>query len=86
MTRHVTVELTEAQAAVLDSEAAREAKPIEAVVTELIQRRVDYDVWFRAQVREGLDEAERGEGIPHEKVVARAARRRDELLARNANR
>ncbi|MDB5423522.1 MAG: hypothetical protein JWQ29_938 [Phenylobacterium sp.] len=82
MTRHVTIELTEAQAAVLDSEAAREAKPIEAVVTDLIQRQVDYDAWFRAEVQKGLDEAERGQGIPHGEVVARSAKRRNELLAR----
>jgi predicted transcriptional regulator len=82
MTRHVTVELTEAQAAVLDSEAAREAKPIEAIVTDLIQRQVDYDTWFRAEVQKGIDQADRGEGVSHADVVARAAKRRDELLSR----
>lgn len=86
MTRHVTVELTEAQAAVLDSEAAREAKPIEAVVADLIQRQVEYDAWFRAEVQKGIDQADRGEGIAHEEVVARAAKRRDELLARKSHR
>ena len=66
MTRHVTVELTEAQAAVLDSEAAREDLPVEAIVTALIQRQVEYDAWFRAEVQKGIDQADRGELISHE--------------------
>ena len=66
MTRHVTIELTEAQAAVLDSEAAREDLPVEAIVTALIQRQVEYDAWFRAEVQKGIDQADRGELISNE--------------------
>jgi predicted transcriptional regulator len=84
MTRHVTIELTEAQAAVLEFEAERESKPVEAIVLDLIQRQVDYDAWFRAKVQEGLDAANRGELIPHEEVVARAKKRRIELLAQKS--
>ena len=84
MTRHVTVELTEAQAAVLDSEAAREDLPVEAIVTALIQRQVEYDAWFRAEVQVGIDQADRGELIPHEEVVAEAHLRRAEFFARKA--
>ena len=86
MTRHVTVELTEAQAAVLDSEAAREAKPVEAVVMDLIQRRVDYDAWFRAEVQKGIDEADRGQLIPHAEVVTRGRRLQAELAAKARDR
>jgi hypothetical protein len=50
MTRHVTVELTDAQAQVLDSEAAHEDRPVEAIVSGLIQRQVEYDAWFRAEL------------------------------------
>jgi len=82
MTRHVTVELTEAQAAVLDSEAAREAKPIEAIVTDLIQRQVEYDAWFRAEVQKGIDAADRGELLPHEEVVERGRQLQRELIAK----
>ena len=82
MTRHVTIELTEAQAAVLDAEAARESTSVEAVVRDLIQRQVDYDEWFRAKVQEGIDAADRGELLSHEEVVKRARRRREELLGR----
>jgi predicted transcriptional regulator len=84
MTRHVTVELTDAQAAVLDSEAAREDRPIEAIVAGLIQRQVDYDTWFRAEVQKGIDAADRGALIPHEEVVAQSKLRRAELLAQKS--
>ncbi len=84
MTRHVTVELTEAQAAVLDSEAAREDLPVEAIVTALIQRQVEYDAWFRAEVQKGIDDIERGDFFTHEQVVEQARLRRDEFLARQA--
>lgn len=84
MTRHVTVELTDAQAEVLDSEAAREDRPVEDIVAGLIQRRVEYDVWFRAEVQKGIDEADRGELIPHDEVVARSKRRRAEILAQKS--
>ena len=80
MTRHVTVELTEAQAALLDTEAAREARPVEAIVTDLIQRQVDYEVRFRAAVEEGLAAVERGDTLSHEEVVARSKLRAAELL------
>ena len=86
MTRRVTVELTDAQAEVLDSEAAREDRPIEAIVSSLIQRQVDYDAWFRAEVQKGVDEADRGELIPHEEVVERGLKLQAELIARARNR
>ena len=84
MARHVTVELTEAQAAVLDSEAAREDLPVEAIVTALIQRQVEYDTWFRAEVQKGIDDIARGDFYTHEQVVELARVRREEFLARKA--
>lgn len=86
MTRHVTVELTEAQAAVLDFEAAREVKPVEAIVTELIQRQVEYDAWFRAEVQKGIDAADRGELISHDEVVEHGRQLQRELIAKARNR
>lgn len=85
MTRHVTIELSEAQAAVLESEAAREDRSVEDVVAGLIQRQVEYDAWFRAEVQKGIDSADRGELISHEEVVARSRRRRADLLAQKRN-
>lgn len=77
MTRHVTVELTDAQAEVLDSEAAREDRPVEDIVAGLIQRRVDHETRFRAAVEEGLADIRHGATFSHEEVVARAKRRAD---------
>ena len=84
MTRHVTVELTEAQAAALDSEAARGERSVEAIVTDLIQRQVEHDTWFRAEVQKGLDDIERGDFFTQEQVVEQARFRREELLARQS--
>jgi predicted transcriptional regulator len=80
MTRHVTVELTEDQAALLDTEAAREARPVEAIVADLIQRQVDYEMRFRSAVEEGLAAVRRGDTLSHEEVVARSRRRAADLL------
>ena len=84
MARHVTVELTEAQAAALDSEAARGERSVEAIVTDLIQRQVEHDTWFRAEVQKGLDDIERGDFFTQEQVVEQARFRREELLARQS--
>lgn len=39
-----------------------------------------YDIWFKAKVRESLDDD--SPGIPHEEVEAYFAKRREELLKR----
>lgn len=80
MTRHVTVELTDAQAEVLDSEAAREDRPVEAIVVGLIQRKVEYEARFRLAVEEGLADIERGATFSHEEVVAQAKWRAEMML------
>jgi predicted transcriptional regulator len=80
MTRHVTVELTDAQAEVLDSEAAREDRPIEAIIAGLIQRQVDYELRFRAAVEEGRAAVERGDTLSHDEVIARGKVRAAKLL------
>lgn len=41
------------------------------------QQAAEYDAWFRRQVQKGLDEANAGEVIPHEKAEARFATRRE---------
>lgn len=81
-TRHVTVELTDAQAQVLASEIARADRPTEAIVSDLIRRQVDDDAWFRAEVQKGIDAADRGALVPHEEVVERGLELQAELVAR----
>jgi predicted transcriptional regulator len=85
MTKHITVELTEAQDAHLQAEAERQEVSPESLVAALVQRQVEYDIWFRAEVQKGIDAADRGELISHEEVVARSERRRAELLAQKSN-
>jgi predicted transcriptional regulator len=81
MTRHVTIELTDAQAAMLDSTAAREATSVEAVVSDLINQRLGYEAKFRAAVEQGLEDVRRGRTLSHEEVVARAKKRQAQILA-----
>lgn len=42
-------------------------------VKELVGRYIGHDVWFRQQVREGLDQLDRGEFLTHEEVGERVA-------------
>ena len=84
MTKHITVELTEAQDAHLQAEAERQEVSPESLVAALVQRQVEYDIWFRAEVQKGIDAADRGEFISHEEVVARSEQRRAELLAQKS--
>jgi predicted transcriptional regulator len=80
MTKHITLELTEAQEALLQSEAARREVTPEALIVALVQRQVEYEAWFAGEVQKGADAADRGELVSHEEVVVRAGRRRTELL------
>ena len=81
MTVHVTLELTEDQKTRLDELAKWQDARVETIVLDAVERMLDYDNWYRKQVQEGLDELDRGEGIPHEQVVAEMADLRAELLA-----
>lgn len=76
MTKHVTVELSDAEEAHLRATAERLETSVEQVLSELVQRQMDYDAWFIRQVQIGIDEADRGELIPHEEVMAELRRRR----------
>ena len=42
----------------------------------------EYDAWFKEQVQIGIDEADRGELIPHEVVEQEWRRMRAELIRR----
>jgi predicted transcriptional regulator len=50
--------------------AARSGSSAEVLVTEAIQRLVDYDAWFVREVERGLAQIERGEVLTHEAVGA----------------
>ena len=84
MTKHIRIEITEAQESQLAAMAEHEAKSVDRLVADLLQRSLAYDAWFRAQVQEGIDSADRGELTSHEVVVAEGLARRAELMARKA--
>ena len=85
MTKHITVELTDAQAAHFERRSQLQALSLEDLVSEAIQGQVDYDLRFAVAVQKGLDAANRGELIPHEEVVARMKRRHSEWLKGDAS-
>ncbi len=83
MTVHVTIELDDEEGAQLQALAELGAMSREDVAKQLLAERLDYDRWFRARVREGIEAADRGELIDHEEVLARSAARREKLLAQS---
>ena len=85
MTKHVTVELDEAEEALIQAEADRLQITPEAAIRDVLKRHLDYDAWFRAEVQKGIDEADRGEFVPDEEVAARMQALRTELLARKTS-
>lgn len=59
----------------LSSLAAREGRDRQALVVEAVERMIDYDQWFRAEVEAGMAAADRGEFVEHEEVAALIERR-----------
>jgi len=43
----------------------------EEYVQQLVEHYVDHDVWFREQVKKGLDQLDRGEFLTHDQMGAR---------------
>lgn len=86
MTRTLTFELSEEQAEFLHAAAEREARSVDEVVSDLVRRQMDYDAWFQQKVQEGIDEADRGELIPHEEVAAYLETLKAELIAKHGGR
>ena len=82
MTKPITVELTDAQAAHFANRAAIQDLSLDDLMREAIQRQFEYDLRFAAAVQEGIDAVRRGDVIPHEEVVARAKRRKAEWRSR----
>lgn len=83
MTKTLTFEFSEDQAEFLQAEAKREERSVDAVVGDLVTQQMDYDAWFRRKVQEGIDEADRGELIPHEDVATYVEALKAELIAKH---
>lgn len=43
----------------------------EEYVQQLVEHYVDHDVWFRQQVKKGLEQLDRGEFLTHEEMRGR---------------
>jgi predicted transcriptional regulator len=69
------IHLTPEKEALLQQIAARSGKATAEVVQEAVDRLLDYDAWSIAKIEQGLAEANRGELIEHDEVVARIERR-----------
>jgi predicted transcriptional regulator len=61
----------EAKLAILAEQQGRDRA---GLVVEAIERFVDYDAWFLAEVDKGLAEVESGETLSHEEVGAQLQR------------
>lgn len=76
MTVHVTVEMDEAVKAKLDALAVSRGVSVDDLIAYAVSEMAAEDDAFLAAVDEGLTSLDRGEGVPHEEVVAEAMRRR----------
>ncbi len=53
----------------LDGIARKRSLSRASVITEAVERYLEYEEWFANEVRNGLKEAERGKLVDHEVVV-----------------
>lgn len=60
----------ELQAKVERAAAESQSKPAE-YVQQLVENYVEHDLWFRQQVKKGLDQLDRGEFLTHEEMGSR---------------
>lgn len=82
MTVNVTIELDEAEEAQLQALADAGSTSREEIAKRLLAERLDYDRWFRAQVQEGIEAADRGELMDHDEVFAQLYERMAQDAAR----
>src|ERR1700685_1982749 len=40
-----------------------------SVVERILADNIDYEIWFVQEVQKGIDQLERGEGVPHEEAM-----------------
>jgi predicted transcriptional regulator len=55
----------------LNRVAAENNSGAEEYVQQLVEHYVDHDVWFRQQVKKGLDRLDQGESLSHREVGTR---------------
>jgi predicted transcriptional regulator len=72
------IDLSPELQAKLDRIASQQGRDSKSLVHEAVERLVGYDEWFLRQVEIGLAQADRGEFLEHEEVVART----EDLISR----
>ena len=55
--------------------AAEQGRDSHSLVTEAIERMVDYDDWFLREVDQGVAAGDRGEFVEHDEIRAQIERR-----------
>jgi predicted transcriptional regulator len=75
----VTTRVPADTAAILDKVAAIRGQSRSAYVARVIEEAARREANFMAFVQEGIDQLDRGEGIPHETVMAEL----DDMIARH---
>ncbi|HEX6859901.1 MAG TPA: hypothetical protein VF138_06845 [Caulobacteraceae bacterium] len=78
----MTIELDEAEHSRLEELAAYHGVSLTKLMKESAERIVAEDKAFLAAVQRGRDDVKAGRVFTHEEVVARALKRREELLSR----
>ncbi len=68
------VQLTPDQETRLDELAGATGRGRDELIREAIDHMLSYNIWFKEQVRKGLDELDRGEFIEDDEVKSRMAR------------
>jgi predicted transcriptional regulator len=76
-TGKMNVRLSPELQAKLDRLAAEQGRDADSLVSEAVERLVDYDEWFLQEVEKGLAQIDRGEVLENSEVGARL----EELLA-----
>lgn len=66
-----TIRLDQDTLARLDEVAAATDSTRAAVIKEAVAQYLEYDAWFRAKVRQGLDAARAGQVVSHEEAKQR---------------
>ena len=69
------IHLTPEKEALLRQVAARTGQDAVQVVQEAVDRLLDHDTWFIQEVEKGLSQADKGDLIEHDEVVARIEKR-----------
>jgi predicted transcriptional regulator len=78
----ITARIPSETAAILDRAAALRGQSRSTYISRMVQGAAQREAQFLAFIQEGIDSLDRGEGIPHDVVVAEL----DEVIAAQAAR